>query len=45
MDPEVERRGPGPSSVFLKDKASIHTFNDKGQNCMECKLNDPPRGH
>ena len=45
VDPEEERRGPGPSSVFLKDKDSTHTFNNKGQNCMECKLNDLPRGH
>ena len=45
VDPEEERRGTGPSSVFLKDKDSTHTFNNKGQNCMECKLNDLRRGH
>ena len=44
MDPEEEPIGPGPSSVFLKDKDSTHTFNNKGKNWMECKLNDPPRG-
>ena len=43
MNPEEEPRGPGPSSAFSKDKVSTH--NNKGQNCMECKLNDPPRGH
>ena len=32
-------------SFFLKDKDSTHAFNNKGQNCMECKLNDLPRGH
>ena len=45
VDPEEERRGPGRSSVFLKDKDYTHTFNNKGQNFMECKLNNPPRGH
>ena len=45
MDPEEERTGPGPSSVFLNNKDSTHTFNNKGQNCMECKLDDLPRGH
>ena len=44
-DPREERRGPAPSSVFLKDKDSSHKFNNKGQNCMECKLNDLHRGH
>ena len=44
-DPEEERKGPGPSSVFLKDKDSKHTFNNKGKNCMKCKLNDLPCGH
>ena len=44
VDPEEDYRGSGPSSVFLKDKDFTHTFNNKGQNCMECKLNDPPRG-
>ena len=44
-DPREKRRGPAPSSVFLKDRESTHTFNNKGQNCMECKLNDLPRGH
>ena len=39
-DPGEERRGLGPSSVFLKDKDSTHTFNSKGQNFMECQLND-----
>ena len=53
MDPEEERRGPGRSSVFFERQR----FNNKGENCMECKLNnkgencmectldDPPRGH
>ena len=42
-NPEEECRGPGPSSVlFLKDKDSTHTFNSRGQTCMECKLDDLP---
>ena len=45
MDPEEEHKGPGPSSVFFKDKDSTHTFNSKRQNFMECKLNDLPHGH
>ena len=45
MDPEEERRGPVPSSVFLKDKNSTHIFSNKGQNCMERKRNDSSRGH
>ena len=44
-DPEEEGRGPGPCSGFLKDKSATDTFNNKGQNCMECKLNDIPHGH
>ena len=43
VDPEEERRGPGP--FVQKDKDSTHTFNNKGQNCMERKLNDLPHGH
>ena len=32
VDPEEERsRGPGHSLVFLKDKDSTHTFNNKGR--------------
>ena len=34
-----------PLFSFLKDKDSTHTFNNKGQNCMKCKLTDLPRGH
>ena len=45
VDPEEERRGPGTSSIFFKYKDSTHTFKDKGQSCMECKLNDLPHGH
>ena len=45
VDPEEERGGPGPSSAFVKDNDSTHTFSNKGKNCMECKLNDPPHGH
>ena len=45
VDPEEKGGGPRPSSVFWKDKDSIHKFNNKGQNCMECKLNDLPHGH
>ena len=43
---ERERKGPGPSSVS-KDKDSSHTFNNKQQNCMVCKLlkNDLRHGH
>ena len=44
-DPEEEHRGPSPSSVFLKVKDSTHTFNNNGQNCIECELNDLPCGH
>ena len=45
VNPDEERKRPGPSSVFLKDKDPKHTFNNKGQNSMECKLNDLPHGH
>ena len=45
VDPKEEPRGHDPSSVFLKDKNSTHTFNNKMQNCMECNLYDPPRVH
>ena len=34
-----------PLEFFFKDKDSTHTFNNKGQNCKECKLSDLPRGH
>ena len=37
-DPEEEHRGPGPSSVFLKDKDSAHTFNNKGQIAWNVNL-------
>ena len=45
VDPEEERRGPGPSSVFLKGKDSTRTFKNKGENCIECQHNYPSRGH
>ena len=45
MGPEEERRGLGLSSVVLKDKDLTHTFNTKAQNCLECKVNDPPHEH
>ena len=38
MDPQEERRVPGPSSVFLKDKDSIHTFNNKGKTAWNVNL-------
>ena len=43
IDQEEEPRGPGPSSVFF-ERHRFHTqiLNNKRQNCMECKLNDPP---
>ena len=37
-NPEEERRGPGPSSVFLKDKDSTHTINNKGQTAWNVSL-------
>ena len=41
VDPEEERRGPGPSPVFsffLKDKDSTRTFNNKGKTAWNVKL-------
>ena len=43
MDPEKEYRNPGPFFSLFENKDSTHTFNNKGQNCIECKLNH--RGH
>ena len=37
-DPEEERRGPGPFSVFLKDKDSTHGFNNKGKTAWNVNL-------
>ena len=37
-DPEEERRGPGPTSVFWKDKDSTDTFNNKGQTAWNINL-------
>ena len=45
VDPKEEPKGPGPLQLFMKNKDSTHTFNNNGQNCMECKLIDPRRGH
>ena len=42
---EEQTVSQGPSSVFLKDKDSTHIFNNKEQNCMECKLDDLPLRH
>ena len=38
MDPEEKRRGPGPSSVFLKDKDPTHTFDNKGKTARNVNL-------
>ena len=38
VDPEEERRGPGPSSVSLKDEDSTHTFNNRGKTAWNVTL-------
>ena len=46
VDSEKEGRGPGVSSVFCeRQRFHSHTFNNKGQNYMEYKLNDLLSGH
>ena len=44
-DPEKEHRGPGSCSVFFFKTKIPHTFNNKGQNCIECELDDLPLRH